>query len=322
MMRHGEEVTFGKSGLDRAAELRGRDDVLAAARLSATSECILLWRGFPLLSGDAVLARLAMDHPVLQGRDAVPILLGRSENGLVFAQDISEWSPDAAPADLGPGHHQPAPLPQHPEIEQGYHFGDLRGIMGRMERRDAETLSTARALFNWHSTHKFCARCGQPSQMSMAGWQRECNACGGQHFPRTDPVVIMLITHGNDLLMGRSPGWPDGMWSLLAGFVEPGESIEGAVRREVMEEARIPVGDVEYLSSQPWAFPNSLMFGCRGEALGREITVDPVELDDARWFSKEEVMDALSGTHQSVRPFRRGAIAEFLIRNWVADTLD
>lgn len=321
-MRHAEQVTFGTSGLDRAAELRGQDEVLEAARRDPNSCCILLWRGFPLMAGEAGLARLPMDAPVLQGRDRVPVLLGREGDGLIFAQDISEWSPPQAPADLGPGRAQQAPLPRHPEIDDDYAFADLRGILSRIGRRDGELIATARALFNWHSTHGFCAKCGRPSDVVQAGWQRQCASCGAMHFPRTDPVVIMLITHGNDLLMGRSPGWPEGMWSLLAGFVEPGETLENAVRREVMEEARIPVGPVRYLSSQPWAFPNSLMFGCIGEATGRDITLDPVELEDARWFTREEMVDVLAGTSELARPLRRGAIAEFLIRNWVADTLD
>jgi NAD+ diphosphatase len=321
-MRHAEEVTFGGSGLDRAAELRGQDEVLQAARRDPGSECLLLWRGFLLMAGENALARLPMDHPVLQGRDKPPILLGREERGLVFAQDISEWSPPEAVADMGPGRPQQAPLPHHPEVEDAYHFGDLRGVMGRLNRRDAELAASARALFSWHSTHQFCSRCGKPSDVTMAGWQRSCPSCGGQHFPRTDPVVIMLITHGNDVLLGRSPGWPERMWSLLAGFVEPGETMEAAVRREVMEETRVPVGPVDYLASQPWAFPNSLMFGCRGEATGREIVIDPVELEAAIWVPKEEMVDVLAGTHPEIRPLRKGAIAEFLIRNWVADTLD
>lgn len=321
-MRHAEDVTFGGSGLDRAAELRGQDDILQAARRSADSCCILLWRGFPLLAGENALARLPMDAPVLQGRDKTPVLLGREDAGLVFAQDISEWSPPDAPMDAGPGRPQQAPLPRHPEIPDGFAFGDLRGVMGRLNRRDAELAATARALYSWHDTHQFCARCGQPSRMIMAGWQRSCDQCGGQHFPRTDPVVIMLITHGNSLLMGRSPGWPERMWSLLAGFVEPGETIEAAVRREVKEESGVPVGPVRYLSSQPWAFPNSLMFGCHGEATDTAITIDPNELEDARWFTREELVDVLAGTSEEVRPLRRGAIAEFLVRNWVADTLD
>ena len=156
----------------------------------------------------------------------------------------------------------------------------------------------------------------------MAGWQRTCGSCGAHHFPRTDPVVIMLITRGNNVLMGRSPGWPEGMYSLLAGFVEPGEPIEAAVRREVFEEAGIQVGDVKYLSSQPWAFPSSLMFGCAGEALTDEITIDPHEIEDARWFSREEMVQAFAGEHPLLKPARKGAIAHFLLWNWLADTLD
>ena len=156
----------------------------------------------------------------------------------------------------------------------------------------------------------------------MSGWQRSCPDCGGQHFPRTDPVVIMLITRGNSVLMGRSPGWPEGMYSLLAGFVEPGETIEAAVRREVFEEAGIAVGQVTYLASQPWAFPSSLMFGCWGHALSHEITIDPTEIEDAIWVSRDDMLEAFAGQHPILMPARKGAIAQFLLRNWLADTLE
>jgi NAD+ diphosphatase len=132
----------------------------------------------------------------------------------------------------------------------------------------------------------------------------------------------MLITHGNDLLLGRSPGWPEGMYSLLAGFIEPGETMEAAVRREVAEETAVRVGHVDYLASQPWPYPSSLMFGCRGEALSREITIDPAELEDALWISREELAEALAGRHPTLLPARKGAIAQFLMENWLADRLD
>jgi NAD+ diphosphatase len=156
----------------------------------------------------------------------------------------------------------------------------------------------------------------------QAGWQRTCTACNAPHFPRTDPVVIMLVTRGNNCLLGRSPGWPEGMYSCLAGFVEPGETIEAAVRREVFEEAGVRVGKVDYLASQPWAFPSSLMFGCHGEALSEEITLDPDELEVARWVSREEVAAAAAGLRDDILPARKGAIAHFLLRNWMADRLD
>ena len=156
----------------------------------------------------------------------------------------------------------------------------------------------------------------------MAGWQRDCPSCGYHHFPRTDPVVIMLITHENSVLVGRSSDWPEGMYSLLAGFVEPGETIEAAVRREVFEEAGVKVGTVTYLASQPWPFPASLMFGCAGTALSTQVTIDPDEIEDACWISREEMALVFAGAHPKILPAREGAIAHFLLRNWLADTLD
>jgi len=156
----------------------------------------------------------------------------------------------------------------------------------------------------------------------MAGWQRNCPACGAHHFPRTDPVVIMLVTRGNSVLIGRSPGWPDGMYSLLAGFVEPGETLEAAVRREVFEETGVRVGPVRYLASQPWPFPASLMFGCQGEALEGAITIDPAEIEDALWLTREEMVTVMAAAHPRIRAPRRGAIAHFLAEAWLADRLD
>jgi NAD+ diphosphatase len=194
--------------------------------------------------------------------------------------------------------------------------------MTRLDARAAELVATAKAVLGWHETHGFCSRCGAKSRMIEAGWQRLCPDCGARHFPRTDPVVIMLILSGNDVLMGRSPGWPEGMYSLLAGFVEPGETLEAAVRREVREEAGVEVGRVDYLASQPWPFPASLMLGCRGEALTREIRVDPVELEDARWVSREEMLEIVAGRSQAMKPARKGAIARFLIEAWLADKME
>jgi NAD+ diphosphatase len=188
--------------------------------------------------------------------------------------------------------------------------------------RDAELAATGKAILGWHDTHRFCARCGQATEVSQAGWQRVCPSCKGAHFPRTDPVVIMLITSGNAVLMGRSPGWPEGMFSLLAGFIEPGETLEAAVRREVFEETGVRVGAVRYLASQPWPFPASLMIGCAGVATSTEITIDPQEIEAAMWVRREEMMEAFAGNHPSILPARKGAIAHFLLENWLADRLD
>ncbi|WP_171172571.1 NAD(+) diphosphatase [Ruegeria sp. HKCCA0370] len=327
-MKNAEQVTFGGSGLNRAAHLRGDSEKLSEMARDPAARCILLWRGKLLVVGAALdqLALTQMTHPlVCDGPGGVieaPVFLGLSAEGApLFAADISAWGAEGL--DLtGLGEFVDRSEQQHPDLPEGHVFAELRRIMARLSPRDAELAASAKAVVGWHETHRFCARCGAASNMSQAGWQRSCPSCGGQHFPRTDPVVIMLITHGDNVLMGRSPGWPEGMFSLLAGFVEPGETLEAAVRREVMEEAGVPVGAVSYLSSQPWPFPASLMFGCAGEALSRDIVIDPVEIEEAMWVSKSEMMQAFAGEHPRLLPARKGAIAHFLLQNWLADTLD
>ena len=313
-MRHAEEVTFGGSALDRAGEIRGDAEALAAARADPAARVVLFWRGKPLIdpTRPAALARLTMDHPVLAEASEDMILLGREDGAPRFAADLSRWTPEALDAGALGGFLDTSEQ-RHPALEEPLAFLELRRVMTWLNARDAELSATGKAIFGWHAAHGYCARCGAESRMEQAGWMRRCPVCTASHFPRTDPVVIMLITHANSVLMGRSPGWPEGMYSLLAGFVEPGETLEAAVRREVFEETHVPVGAVRYLSSQPWPFPASLMFGCAGEALGREIVVDPVEIEDALWVTREEMMQIFAGEHPRILPARKGAIAHFLL---------
>ena len=322
-MRHAEKVTFGGSALDRAGEIRNDPAAIEAALADTGSRAILFWRGKPLIdpARPAGLVRLDMTHPVLSDAAAPPILLGREEGAPRFAFDISGWEPDDLdPAQLG-AFADPSEQ-RHPALDADLAFVELRRAMTWLSPRDAELAAAGKAILGWHDSHRFCARCGSASKIGQAGWVRICVSCGGAHFPRTDPVVIMLITRGNSVLMGRSPGWPAGMYSLLAGFVEPGETLEAAVRREVFEESGVKVGEVRYLSSQPWPFPASLMFGCQGEAISEEITIDPVEIEDAMWVSREEMMEVFAGRHDRILPARKGAIAHFLLENWLADTLE
>ena len=320
-MRTAETVTFGGSGLDRAAHLRA--DALAVEKLlrDPATRVLPVWRGKPLLAGEPRgLGWLAPDDAALGAADEAPVLLGLEAGVAHFAVDISGWDPEEIPDTLGA--FVDTSEQRHPLLPADHAFGELRANMTRLGIREAELAATAKALLGWHETHGHCARCGAPSRMIEAGWQRQCPDCGARHFPRTDPVVIMLILSGNDVLMGRSPGWPDGMYSLLAGFVEPGETLEGAVRREVREETGVEVGAVSYLASQPWPFPASLMMGCQGEAISRDIRVDPVELEDARWVSREEMLDIVAGRSAAMKPARKGAIARFLIEAWLADRLE
>ena len=321
-MKIAESVTFGGSGLDRAAELRGDADQMARISADASARALALWRGKPLFAtGEGARAGwLPIGHAVFDDAAEAPVFLGLDRDGPRFAYDISAWQPLELPDTLG-AFFDPSQQ-SHPELPDDHRFAELRGVMTQLSPRDAELVATAKAITGWHQSHGFCARCGDRTAVAMAGWQRDCRSCGAHHFPRTDPVVIMLITRGNSVLMGRSHGWPEGMYSLLAGFVEPGETIEAAVRREVFEEAGIRVAQVDYLSSQPWPFPSSLMLGCHGEATSDEITVDPVEIEDAIWVSREEMADCFAGNSTRLTPARKGAIAHFLIWNWLADRLD
>lgn len=195
-------------------------------------------------------------------------------------------------------------------------FEDLRTVAGHLAPGDAAVAAQARSLVDWHARHGFCAACGARTVAEMAGAHRRCIACGAEHFPRTDPVAIAVVARGDRCLLGRNPGWPPGMFSALAGFVEPGETLEEAVRREVQEESHVRVGDVRYLRSQPWPFPSSLMIGCIATAESEEIRIDPAELEEARWFTREQVCAALSGSGNPLTLPPPFAVAHHLIRAW------
>ena len=319
-MRHAETVTFGGGGLERRAELRRNAEVLSEA-FQQSNHVLLIWRGKPLLGPEGI-AWVSAEHPLIALQREAPVFLGQGADGrMLFAADVSGWEPEGA--DLSTLNQFVDPSEQvPPNAPEGAAFCELRGAMLRLSPLDAEIAATARAVFTWHASHQFCAKCGHASVMASGGWQRNCDACQAHHFPRTDPVVIMLITRGNSVLLGRSPHWPERMYSLLAGFVEPGETLEAAVRREVFEESGVRVGEVEYLASQPWPFPASLMFGAHGKATSTDITIDPVEIEAARWVTREEMAEVFAGRHADINPARKGAIAHFLLENWLADTLD
>lgn len=192
----------------------------------------------------------------------------------------------------------------------------LMTALTAMPAADAALYGIARSLIDWHVRHGFCANCGQPTAIARAGWARACAACGAQHFPRTDPVVIMAVEQGDRVLLGRQPSWPPGRYSTLAGFVEVGESIEEAVAREVMEEAGVHVGAVRYVASQPWPFPSQLMIGCIAAADGEALRIDTTELEDAFWATRDEVRAALAGEAGRFIAPPAYAIAHSLLAAW------
>ncbi len=206
-------------------------------------------------------------------------------------------------------------------LPSGYVGIDFRSvyIQGLLNSEQLGKLAQGGALLAWHKSHAFCSRCGTASDIKDGGYKRLCPNCEMQHFPRTDPVVIMLTVSmdGTRCLLGRSPHFPEGVYSCLAGFVEPGETIEAAMRRETQEEAGVDVGRVAYHASQPWPFPYTLMIGCYGEATSDKIVVDD-ELEDARWFTRSEVRSMVDGSHvDALRMPPKGAIANTLITYWL-----
>ena len=292
---------YAVNRLDRRSDARGPDSLAIA--LADEQARLYLFRGEPALikSGDDPLFRT--DEARALGADlGRAVLLGWSGTAPRLAAVLGEEAPIdetriaamtlralAAAADLAPEH------------------------LG--------ALAQARALLNWHARHGFCAVCGTATSAAQGGARRDCPNCGAQHFPRTDPVVIMLVIDesddGNRALLGRSPRFNPGMYSCLAGFMEPGETIEDAVRRETAEESGISVGRVRYYASQPWPFPSSLMIGCTAEALSTEIRRDEKELEDCRWFSRDEVRRMLAGNHaEGIGVPVSMAIASHLIRAW------
>ena len=263
------------------------------------------WAQLGALLGESVAAAERL------GRGEI-VLLGIVEERAHFALDLS---PLEAPLDLL---HSPA-LTATGIATAEVRFADLRQLGGRLDRREAALLAHARAMLYWHARHRFCGVCGSPTRSEEAGYMRRCTdpACNQMHFPRTDPAVIMLVTHGDHALFGRSRHFPPGMYSTLAGFVEPGESLEDAVAREVREETGIEVGAVDYHSSQPWPFPANIMLGFHAQALTTAITVDLGELEDARWVERGWLLAHSDDDH--FRLPRPDSIARRLVEDWLYD---
>jgi NAD+ diphosphatase len=298
---------FALNTLDRMANRREDESFVATLYESATARCIILSGEIPALKLDGEGthdALFTMDEARALGTATHKVFLGCHGERALFARLIEAASHDNAQ-------------------ERGdLSFIDLRTIatQGLVPPDIVGALSQAKSLLYWHKHNMFCANCGEPTRASVGGSRRECDNCKRHHFPRLEPVVIMLVTDGERCLLGRQTRFPTGMYSCLAGFAEIGETIEDAVRRETLEEAGIRVGRVTYLASQPWPFPSSMMIGCLAEARSTEIVLDRVELEDARWFSKEETRQLLTRTHPLgfICPPKL-AIANLLMRSWAEE---
>ena len=295
---------YAGSGLDRASHVR-RDEAWLDAQLNAaTTRVVPVWRSQSLMvMGDAPAAVYlnGQTAAMFASEGALVAFLGMLDDVAHFAVDLS--------------HHE-KPLEIEPLRGRG-EFVDLRTTGALLDRPNGSLLAYARGIMYWHARHRFCGACGHPTRVTDAGHARVCTnpACGIQHFPRTDPAVIMLVTDGDKCLLGRQSSFPPGMYSTLAGFVEPGESLEEAVAREVFEETAVRVTDVRYHSSQPWPFPGSIMLGFHARALDTKIEVNRSELEDARWYSRAELR--ASPENETFRMPRKISIARQLVDHWL-----
>ncbi len=298
--------TFAGNPLERAGDLRNDPAWLAEQSARPDALALVLWEGRPLIEDTAEGPRLTwldMGHArnLVTDRE---LFLGLWEDAPVFA---IEFEGPADPADT-------------PVRGLGV-FHDMRSAASLLPAKDAAMAGAAKSLFDWRRRHGFCAACGQPTRNASGGWKRNCEACGTDHFPRVDPVTIMLPIYRRTgeprCLLGRQAAWPVGRMSALAGFLEPGESIEEGCAREVMEEAGLTVTAIRYHSSQPWPFSSQLMIGLIAEVSHDQASPDQTELEAVAWLTKTEAASVLAGTHPEIKAPPPSAIAHTLIQAWV-----
>ncbi len=293
-----DHLMLSRSSLDRRSAERGRQGLLDEAWADESTR-VLRWSDgrTPLAARPDGAGDLDLVPPSAVGEHDLRVFLGRDRGGTL---------------------HLAARVPHDRTAGDGW--DDLRVAALSLGERDAGLFTAASAVLNWHRTHTHCPRCGSRTLVEDAGWVRRCPTDDSVHFPRTDPAVIMAVVDAEDrILLGHNPAWPQGRYSTLAGFVEPGETLENAVRREVAEEAGIAVGEVTYLGDQPWPFPASLMLGFRAEAISTAVDTDGDEITDARWFTREQLAEATS----SQRVILPGpvSISHRLIQHWYGQEL-
>jgi NAD+ diphosphatase len=306
------EPNFFAGGVfDRAGLLRKDTEWTARMLRHADARAVPVWRASSLVvRGQAPAAALTPLAPLLESL----LEVGAPEVHLLgLVNDVPHFAVDLSALDEPLTHPSAGALLAH----AGGEFVELRDAAALLPRSDAALLAYARALVEWHRRSRFCSVCGAPSESREAGHVRVCTSCGAQHFPRTDPAVIMLVTDGDSCLLARRAGNKLPMYSTLAGFVEPGESLEEAVIREVHEETGINVGRVEFHSSQPWPFPSQLMVGFYAEATGGALKLDPTEIADAKWFERAALKELLALPEPPIMLPRPVSIARRLILGWL-----
>jgi len=316
-----QAISYTNGHLDRAGILRKDPAWIANQLAQPTTRIIPVWQSRNLIQGlngrtDSPVAVITTVESAANiiGAASEMVFLGLDTDTAVFAADLSANEEEQAFNLTGAGE-----------------FVDLRQVGPLLEAREATLMAYARGMLYWHQQHRYCGGCGRPTASQQGGHMRQCtnDACGRQSFPRTDPAVIVLVEHKPvngeppQCLLGRNSAWPSGVYSTLAGFVEPVESLEQAVAREVFEEAGVRVKNIRYQASQPWPFPASIMLGFRAQAETTQINIDPEEIGDARWFTAEEIrtFGEWGDDTGALRLPRKDSIARFLIDSWAAETL-
>jgi NAD+ diphosphatase len=289
-------LSFTGNPLDRASAQRSDPNWIAAQQARADALFLPVWQAKPLLIGER--AGFLPAHALELTPEMLRVFLGLRNGQPLFAVAMADS--------------------ESPPLEGLGEFRDMRAAAFVLSNADTAIAGQAKALIDWNHRHGFCANCGSGTTPADSGYRRLCPQCGNEHFPRTDPVVIMLPLYGEECLIGRSPRFPEGVYSAFAGFVEPGETMEEAVRRELKEEVSLEVSSVRYHASQPWPFPSSLMFGCYAQAVSRDFRIDAQEIEAARWMTKREVRARLADEiHDGLKMPGAIAIARQLLMDWV-----
>jgi NAD+ diphosphatase len=306
------DLPLSRGSLDRAAHRRAEPDLVATLLADpATRVAVIVAESMEVLPDGG----LALRAPAPDDRHRLAFFLGEEVEEVEDVEEAEEAAPDARTRRVA----YLAIVGDPTEAGHG-DWETLRNAGEKLSDRDSGIFTTTQALANWHATHQFCPRCGAPTTPEQAGWIRRCSRDGTEHYPRTDPAVIMAVVDDDDrLLLGRNAQWPQGRFSVLAGFVEPGESFEAAVAREVEEEVGVAVTDVTYLGNQPWPFPSSDMIGYRARATTTSLHPDTVEMAEARWFSRDEYREAL--INKEIRTPSGISIAQRLIEHWLGQRI-
>ena len=317
---------FSKTNFDRSTKIRQNSlELIRLIKKQETSH-ILLWRGkvlFNFSPNKLVLAKLKNSDSFWNEPSTPKItngnFIGFQDQQAIFYHDILDWNGlNLKNSELNK--FSDTSQYRHPALPNHFAFCEIRSVMAQISENDAKILGCIKGIYEWNKSNAYCSKCGAKTTNRLSGWEKVCQSCNAKHFPRTDPVVIMLVYRKDYALLGRSAMWPKGMFSCLAGFMEPGESIETAVRRETFEETGVIVKNIRYVTSQPWPFPASLMIGCFAEAKSHDIFLDKDELEDAQWFSKKEISMAIQSKGRWW-PAREGSIARFLINLWTNSKL-